>query len=463
MNNRLFNQLLLVFITVAVFVALGLELHAVKRPEGLYAHMNTTKGKISFRLFYKKAPMTVANFVSLVEFGTNPITGDGNSRPFYDGLTFHRIIPGIMVQGGDPKGNGFGGPGYEFEHEFHPDLRHDRPGILSMLNKGLNSSGSLFFITLKATPIFNNKHAVFGRIVEGQVVAERLEKGDRIIHITIDREGEKANAFDLSHYLEQVRFSARQIEIASDTYAEMKLKDVIKDRKKQDLPVLTGEIDPNKVPDKGQPEIDNVALSYLLVTYKGAVAAPGMPIYDRGEAKKVTRLLSEYAREKGVDFQTVIKEFSDSPDSSIPILKKTTMNKKKYSPVFRLLPGQISDPIETPRGFMLFKREKLILIKIRHILITFKGADKSNQTRTREQALNLANNIRKQAVAGENFAELARSYSDSISATDGGLIAEIARGQANPAFDIAAFSLNVNEVSEVTPTPAGFQIIKRIE
>jgi peptidyl-prolyl cis-trans isomerase A (cyclophilin A) len=151
----------------------------VTRKPGTYAIVETNHGSIVCRLYEKEAPKTVANFVDLAE-GTkefaDPKTGKKTKRPFYDGLAFHRVIPDFMVQGGCPLGEGTGGPGYQFADEFHPSLRHDRPGILSMANAGPNTNGSQFFITVVATPWLDDRHSVFGEVVEGQEVAEKISR-----------------------------------------------------------------------------------------------------------------------------------------------------------------------------------------------------------------------------------------------------------------------------------------------
>jgi peptidyl-prolyl cis-trans isomerase A (cyclophilin A) len=163
---------------------------------GIYAHVTTTQGSFTVRLFDKEAPQTVANFVDLAEGKkrwTDPASGAGVERPFYDGLIFHRIIDGFMIQGGDPKGDGTGGPGYEFADEFHASLRHDKPGILSMANAGPNTNGSQFFITLAPTPHLDNRHAVFGEVISGldvikQIGAAPTDRRDRPLKdIAIER------------------------------------------------------------------------------------------------------------------------------------------------------------------------------------------------------------------------------------------------------------------------------------
>lgn len=144
---------------------------------GTYAQFDTSEGTFMIRLFEKQAPHTVANFVGLAE-GTrewkDPQTGQPNTGPFYDGVTFHRVIDGFMIQGGDRLGTGTGGPGYKFADEFHPALRHSKAGILSMANSGANTNGSQFFITLGPTPHLDNRHSVFGEVIEGMDVVRRI-------------------------------------------------------------------------------------------------------------------------------------------------------------------------------------------------------------------------------------------------------------------------------------------------
>jgi len=162
---------------------------------GLYAKIETSKGPIILKLAINKAPITVANFVSLSE-GDNPrVSEEFKSKMFYDGLKFHRVINDFMIQGGDPLGNGTGGPGYKFDDEFS-ELTHKGPGILSMANSGPGTNGSQFFITHKATPWLDERHTVFGEVIKGQKIVDSIEQNDLIKSIKIIRNGDEAKKFD---------------------------------------------------------------------------------------------------------------------------------------------------------------------------------------------------------------------------------------------------------------------------
>jgi peptidyl-prolyl cis-trans isomerase A (cyclophilin A) len=169
------KRLLLAAIVVALFGGSMAQAQEKKGP--LYATMKTTLGDIVLVLFEDKAPKTVANFVGLAsgtKEWTDPKTGEKVKRPLYNGTIFHRVIPDFMIQGGDPVGRGTGGPGYKFEDEFSPDLKHSKPGTLSMANAGPNTNGSQFFITVKATPWLDGRHTVFGEVVKGQEVVNAI-------------------------------------------------------------------------------------------------------------------------------------------------------------------------------------------------------------------------------------------------------------------------------------------------
>ena len=162
---------------------------------GIYAKFNTTKGSILVKLTHDLTPGTVGNFVALAE-GQLENSAKPMEKPYYDGLKFHRVIPDFMVQGGCPQGIGTGGPGYNFDDEFHPSLKHDKPGVLSMANSGPGSNGSQFFITHVPTTWLDGKHTVFGNVVEGQDVVDAIAQGDLIDIIEIVRVGDEAQKWN---------------------------------------------------------------------------------------------------------------------------------------------------------------------------------------------------------------------------------------------------------------------------
>jgi peptidyl-prolyl cis-trans isomerase A (cyclophilin A) len=163
--------------------------------DGIYAAIHTQKGILTLQLHYKQTPATVGNFVGLAE-GTLANEVKSNGTPYYDGLNFHRVIPDFMIQGGCPQGSGVGGPGYQFDDEIDPSLRHDKAGILSMANAGPGTNGSQFFITHVPTPWLDGKHTVFGCIVEGQEIVDSIAQGDTIDKIEIQRVGKDAQDWD---------------------------------------------------------------------------------------------------------------------------------------------------------------------------------------------------------------------------------------------------------------------------
>jgi peptidylprolyl isomerase len=193
---RIFNTLsltagigsvLLIMISGTVFSAPG----DAALGNGLFARISTDRGDIVVRLEYQKTPLTVCNFVALAEGKMNAAGG----KPYYNGLSFHRVITDFMIQGGDPLGSGSGGPGYQFPDEIDSTLRHSGPGVLSMANAGPGTNGSQFFITHVETPWLDGKHTVFGRVVEGQNVVNAIRQGDRIKTVAIIRNGPEATAF----------------------------------------------------------------------------------------------------------------------------------------------------------------------------------------------------------------------------------------------------------------------------
>ncbi|AFG38732.1 peptidylprolyl isomerase [Spirochaeta africana] len=192
---------------------------------GLYAVMETSKGSILLNLEYQRTPLTVTNFVGLAEGTIDNDRGDG---PFYDGLTFHRVIENFMIQGGDPQGTGSGGPGYRFPDEIRSELRHDAPGILSMANAGPGTNGSQFFITHEPTPWLDGRHTVFGAVVAGQDVVNAVAQGDTIEQLRILRVGDEAQQFTA----DQSDFDSRLEELRRE---EMQGQEAFMEEQRQDI------------------------------------------------------------------------------------------------------------------------------------------------------------------------------------------------------------------------------------
>lgn len=205
------------------------ELHKIEVPaeDGLFAVMDTDKGLIVLRLYYKDTPLTVCNFAGLAEGTLDAAKG----KPFYDGLRFHRVIADFMIQGGDPEGSGSGGPGYRFPDEFADGLLHDGPGVLSMANAGPGTNGSQFFITHVATPWLDGKHTVFGRVVVGQDVVNAIKQGDKIKTIKIVRNGKEAEDFKTDQKAFYAYLSeAKEKEIKRAEAALKKMEELIRSK-----------------------------------------------------------------------------------------------------------------------------------------------------------------------------------------------------------------------------------------
>lgn len=208
METRSRPALLLLALAIALCVSCGGE---PRLPAGIYARIDTTKGVVYAFLDYEHAPLAVANFIGLAEGSLDATFG----KPFYDGLSFHRVQEGLLIQGGDPAGDGSGGPGYIFPDEYHDRLKHDAPGVLGMAKYAPDTNGSQFYITIEAIPSLDGKYTSFGRVVEGMKAVKAMREGDVMKGVTILRIGEEAQAFKSDQaawnaYLEQAAFALIQ-------------------------------------------------------------------------------------------------------------------------------------------------------------------------------------------------------------------------------------------------------------
>ena len=199
--------------------------------EGIYAKFETSKGIVLLELTYDKTPGTVGNFISLAE-GTLKNDHKDAGEPYYNGMKFHRVIADFMVQGGCPQGSGVGGPGYQFDDEFHPDLKHNKPGTLSMANSGPATNGSQFFITHGKTDWLDGKHTVFGYVVEGQDIVNNIVQGDTIDSVTIERHGAAAKEWDALKAFEKFNSSGETRKQSTIDAADKAMSTLVKGMKK---------------------------------------------------------------------------------------------------------------------------------------------------------------------------------------------------------------------------------------
>ena len=269
--------------------------------EGVYAKIVTTKGDLLLSLHYKLTPGTVANFVGLVE-GKLDNTFKSKGEPFYNGLKFHRVIPDFMIQAGCPQGTGTGDPGYKFDDEFHPDLKHNKPGILSMANSGKATNGSQFFITHIPTEWLDNKHTVFGELVEGQEIVDLIEQNDIMSSIEILRKGKEACNWN-----------------AVEAFNEFKNN---KNKELEDL--ISKENDIIKEISKGFKETKS-GLKYIILK-KGDGLKPStgdlVKVHYKGQLLDQTVFDSSYKRNQPIEFKVGEGQVIPGWDEGIMLLNK---------------------------------------------------------------------------------------------------------------------------------------------
>ena len=267
--------------------------------DGLYAKFNTTKGEILVALEFEKTPGTVGNFVALAE-GNLENSAKPQGNPYYDGLKFHRVIPDFMIQGGCPQGTGTGNPGYKFDDEFHPDLKHDVPGILSMANAGPGTNGSQFFITHTETPWLDNNHTVFGKVVEGQEVVDTIAQGDAIETLEILRVGDAAEKFNAVEAFRTFE-GAREKRVAAE-----------RDAARAELDKLASGFEETKS-----------GLRYQIIQKgngKPAEAGKMVSVHYKGQLADGTVFDSSYKRNAPLDFQVGVGQVIPGWDEGICLL-----------------------------------------------------------------------------------------------------------------------------------------------
>ncbi len=267
---------------------------------GLYAKFNTTKGAILVSLEFEKTPGTVGNFVALAE-GNLENTSKPQGNPYYNGLKFHRVIPDFMIQGGCPQGTGTGNPGYSFDDEFHPDLKHDKPGILSMANSGPATNGSQFFITHTPTPWLDNKHTVFGNVIEGQDIVDAIAQNDELTNIEIIRVGDTAEKFNAIESFRTFEGAREKREIEEKT-TQKKLLDKVA---------------------KGYNETKSGLRYQILQKGKGKQATKGamVSVHYKGQLLDGTVFDSSYKRKQPIDFEIGVGQVIAGWDEGILLLQ----------------------------------------------------------------------------------------------------------------------------------------------
>jgi peptidyl-prolyl cis-trans isomerase A (cyclophilin A) len=267
---------------------------------GLYAKFITSKGEILVNLEFEKTPGTVGNFIALAE-GNLENNAKPQGTPYYDGLKFHRVIADFMVQGGCPLGTGTGSPGYSFDDEFHPELTHSTPGILSMANSGPASNGSQFFITHVATPWLDNKHTVFGNVIEGQKVVDTVAQDDLLESVEIIRVGEAAEKFNAVEAFRVFEGSREKRELAE------------KKAQKEQMDKIAG----------GYDETPSGLRYNILQKGNGVNAEKGkmVSVHYKGQLLDGTVFDSSYPRKQPIDFTLGIGQVISGWDEGIQLLK----------------------------------------------------------------------------------------------------------------------------------------------
>lgn len=459
------------FLTFVMGVSLILTPGCEKDPgEGLFAQLHTREGVILVRLLPEQAPLAVSSFVGLAEGKLpflDPLTGKKATRPYFDKTVFFRAHHGVSVQGGDPLGDGSGGPGFKLPIEKGGAVRFDAPGRVALVNHRATADGGMFIITLKKQNFLNDRHTLFGTVAQGLNLAKKLITGSPLQKVTILRKGKKALAYDpmaLFSTLKSAALGAVEAEKKAGREVPHTKFTVFKDNPK-DIPEPKGAPDPRRVPRKGQKSITRGAFQFISIAFKGSKNKNiGNPLYTQAQALELAKKLVRLARTKGADFLKLAFKFSDEKGKSFPLLVKNEQTPAFFLPAFSLEEGQVSDPVVSSYGVVIFHRIPLVTGHFAHIVITHNQSKTQKPTdRSPKEAKEFAEGLKKRLDEGAYFDELARGFSEAPTARNGGTLGEVARGQTEPGFDGAAFALKPGEVSDVVTTSMGFQIIKRLK
>lgn len=332
---------------LVIVALLGVSGPAVAaKGEGLFAELHTAKGVITVRLDFKRAPLTVMNFVGLAEGSVawvDPKTNAQRKDPLYKNLTFH-LVRDFMVQTGDPTGTGKGGSGSTFADEIAPELKHAKAGVVSMANRGPGTNSSQFFITKRPAPWLDGHHTIFGEVVSGLDLVDRIAQGDGLKKIVIVRQGNEARGFT----------PERAHELSSKRLA------LLKEAGKKILPELIGTADQAKVPSPNQPAVSPGDFDFLVIGHTGMTGAERLGrefYYDHDGALEVAKKLVQLARTQNADFSALIKKYSDMRRDTVTRgVEDTAQQPAGLKQIFRLKPGQVSDPVDLPVGIYIFRR-----------------------------------------------------------------------------------------------------------
>ncbi|MFA7272706.1 MAG: peptidylprolyl isomerase [Crocinitomicaceae bacterium] len=308
----------------SLFLAVGMSFSLQAKPKkpklepGIYAEITTPKGVILLQLEYEKTPMTVANFVGLAEGKLTVFDSITYDKPFYNGLKFHRVIKDFMIQGGDPDGNGSGGPKYRFFDEIDPSLKHTGPGILSMANAGPGTNGSQFFITHKATPHLDGRHTVFGHVISGQEVVDAVAQGDEMTTVKIIRVGKAAKKWNASKAFME---TYKKMEVVEKDRAEVQRKEREAQEARYQAELAEQQVYIDKIKDLSEAEYTKMMFEEVKAKYPTAQLSPSGLVYiieqeGKGEKPQTSDQLSVHYRGT---FRTSGKQFDSSYDRNQPM------------------------------------------------------------------------------------------------------------------------------------------------